>query len=198
MATMTAHAPLPSLVTSLARAGWGDLAGREWQGVRTVLRALVDSLPYRAGQGDVTEPQIAQRAGLSLRWTRRCLHMLEDLGVIVGWRRGGAVLGRPIPSWLRVSKRALLDLIHAARPAREVADAKRRALTLARIAGLRYVRHNRRSAHAALSTGLPTPPGETPSLSPPVVDRSAPDGACEHGEPRGARYCAPCRRGIAA
>ena len=187
----TAHAPVPALVTSLARAGWGDLAGREWQGVRTVLRALVDSLPHRSGEGFVTEPQVAQRAGLSLRWTRRCLHVLEDLGVIVQWRRGGVIAGRPAPSWLRLSKRLLVALIEAARPLREAANAARRAQTLARLAGLANVRRKRRSGHAALSADLPTPQGESPGDSPPPVDKSTP---CEHGEPRGRRYCALCRR----
>src|SRR5699024_151837 len=119
--TPTAHWPLSSLLRSLARAGWGELSGREWQGVRSVLRAVVDSVPDRAGEGHVTEPQVAQRAGLSLRWTRHCLHLLEDLGVIAQWRRGGIVAGRPAPSWLRLSKRALVALVEAARPMREAA-----------------------------------------------------------------------------
>lgn len=191
----TAHAPLPALVTSLARAGWGDLAGREWQGVRSVLRALVDSLPHRSGEGFVTEPQVAERAGLSLRWTRRCMHLLEDLGVVVDWRRGGVIAGRPAPSWLRLSKRFLLALIEAARPLREAATAARRAQTLHRIAGLANVRRNRRSGHAALGAVLPTPTGESPGDSPPVVDKQ---DECSHGEPRGPRYCALCRRSRAA
>lgn len=192
--TATAHAPLPALITSLQRAGWGELAGREWQGVRTTLHALVAQLPHRSGEGYVTEPQIAQAAGLSLRWVRRCLHVLEDLGVIVSWRRGGVIAGRPQPSWLRISKRFLLALIEAARPLREAANAVRRAQTLHRLAGLANVRRNRRSGHAALGAVLPTPRGESPDNSPPLVDKSAP---CDHGEPRGPRYCALCRRAAA-
>lgn len=194
MSTPTPHWPVPSLLRSLARAGWGDLSGREWQGVRSVLRALCDSLPDRSGEGHVTEPQIAQRAGLSLRWTRRCLHVLEDLGVVASWRRGGIVDGRPTPSWLRLSKRVLVALVDAARPIREAADVARRALTVARIAGLRNVR-NRRSDHAALSARLHSPiGGGNDRTSAGTVDNSP----CEHGEPRGPGSCALCRRGIAA
>ena len=195
---MTARAPVPSLMASLSRAGWGDLAGREFQGVRTTLQALVYSLPYASGQGEVTEAQVAQRAGLSLRWVRRCMHVLEDLGVIERWTRGGVVAGNPTPSYLRLSKRALVALIDAARPLKDAADAARARITRARIAGLAYIRRNRRSGHAALSADLPTPTGETPA-SHPRKRTSAPPGECPHGDPRGAMstgapYCPICRK----
>lgn len=177
--TVTARNETRVLVGSLARAGWGELGGREWQGVRSVLRALVDLLPYRSGAGLVTAAQVAEAAGLSPRWVRRCMCVLEDAGVIT-WHRGGVVAGRPQPSVVRVSKRAVVALIEAARPLREARDAARRTATLARLRELRtgYVRarggYRRRSAHAELSTTLPPlrggdgpgappgPPQETP------------------------------------
>jgi len=193
--TPTAHWPLSSLLRSLARAGWGELQGREWQGVRSVLRAVVDSLPDRAGRGTITEPQVAQRAGLSLRWTRRCLHVLEELGIITAWTRGGVHAGRCLPSVLRISKRALCALIEAARPRREAADQQRRSETQQRVSSLLHAVRFRRSHHAALSAHLPTLAGSPPGNSPPVVDTPSP---CEHGEPRGTAACALCRHGVAA
>lgn len=162
--SLTAAAPVPSLLVSLQRAGWGDLAGREWQGVRTTLHALAAQLPHKSGQGWTTAHQVAEAAGLSERWVRRCLALLEDLGVI-DWHRGGVVAGEPQPSFVRIVKRALVDLIRAARPVREMADRAYRAATRARIADLRHVRgqRSRRSAHAALSASPSTPTGEVPT-----------------------------------
>jgi len=201
-AMSTAHAPMPALVQSLANAGWGDLAGREFQGVRTVLVALMHSLPYKSAQGTVTEAQVAQRAGLSERWVRRCMHVLEDLGVIEHWTRGGVVAGRPTPSMLRLSKRAVVALIEAARPLREAANAARRRITQARIAGLAYIRRNRRSAHAELNADLPTPTGEY-SGTPPRRSVKPPPAECPHGDPRGLMsngtpFCPFCRKEQAA
>lgn len=131
------YAPLPSLVTSLKRAGWGDLAGREWGGVRATLDALVARLPHRAGEGLVTVQQIADSAGMSRRWAARCLEVLESLGVI-RWQRGGAVEGTPQPSFIRVVKREIIRLIELARPRQDALDAERRTQTRERIANLRY------------------------------------------------------------
>ena len=200
--SLSPMAPVPSLMTSLKRAGWGDLAGREWQGVRTTLDALVAQLPHRSGQGITTAEQVATSAGLSVRWVRRCLHVLEDLGLII-WRRGGVASGLPAPSHFRILKTVLVDLIRAARPIKEAADVARRAATTARLALLRrlYVgpqARKRRSAHAELDAS-PRPYGEGPRA---VPARQQPPSSsqepCEHGEPRGAHYCALCRAGIAA
>lgn len=197
------RAAVPQLLTSLAKAGWGDLAGREWQGVRTTLQALMNQLPFRSGEGITTAEQVAQAAGLSVRWVRRCLHVLEDLGLII-WHRGGVVSGQPAPSHFRIVKTVLVDLIRAARPLKDLADAARRTATKARLAALRrlYVgpqARKRRSAHAELDAS-PLPSGEGTGgaerpTGPRPVDNSGP---CDHGEPRGAHYCALCRRGIPA
>lgn len=215
--TLTAHAPLPALVRSLARAGWGDLAPMEYRGVRTVLRALGDTLPDRAAEGTCTIPQIAQRACLSERWTARCLAVLEDAGLIV-WTRGGVVAGTPVPSVIRVVKRAVLALVEAARPMREAADRARQVATRARLAEAlrlrRPARHTgpyrRRSAHPELATSLPTPTGEVPPSD--LPERSddmtvrlpgVNSPVCDHGGdasrlPNGTSRCVFCRRDEAA
>lgn len=170
------YAPTPALLTSLQRAGWGDLAGREWQGVRTTLHALVARLPYGSGQGFTTVEQVAASAGLSRRWVARCMDLLEQLGVIE-WTRGGVYKGEPRPSWVRIVKRTLIDLIKAARPLRTLAEREHAATTRARISHLRWVKGRpRRSAHVALSASPHTPRGEasTPSLAPAGPDELQP------------------------
>lgn len=148
---ITAGAPLPVITRELAQAGWGPLTGREWQGVRSVLRALGDVLHPRYGQGDTTAWQISRATGLSERWTRACLGWLEDAGLIE-WKRGGVYEGRPQPGWVRVIKTALVDLVRAARPASDQASRDRSARTRLRLAraGIVTIRrqHRRRSDHA--------------------------------------------------
>lgn len=168
----TAYAPVPAMLTSLQRAGWGDLAGREWQGVRTTLHALASRLPHGSGQGFTTVEQVAASAGLSRRWVARCMDLLEQLGVIE-WTRGGVYKGTPRPSWVRIVKRTLLALITAARPQRTAAEQAHAAATRARIAHLRWVKGRpRRSHHVELSASPPTPRGEAPppSLAPGRAD----------------------------
>lgn len=206
--TLNAHAPVPSLLTSLRNAGWGDLSGAEWQGVRTTLDALASQLPHKAGQGLTTAPQVAMAAGLTERWVRRCMHVLESLGVIE-WTRGGVVDGKPAPSYVRIVKRVLVDLIRAARPLKNAAEAARRTATNARLAALRrtYLKssqpHSRRSAHAELSASpisqVEVPGGTTsrredknmPNWTIPLIcphDGNA--GLLRNGQPR----CPMCRR----
>ena len=185
--TPSPHAPTRDLVTSLRRAGWGDLGGREWQGVRSTLDALVSLLPYRSGEGLVTATQVADAAGLSERWVRRCMTVLEDLGVIT-WSRGGVAGDRLIPSAVRIVKRALCELIAQARPLREAAVLARRAITRDRLAKARHLRlpdrYRRRSVHAELSADPPTPKGEGPTARPSTAEgndvRPTIPATCEH------------------
>lgn len=184
---LTAHAHTPTVWRSLARAAFGDLAGREFQGVRATLRALIDLLPDQSGQGLATSAQIGQCSGLSVRWTRRCLHILEDLGII-SYRRGGIDrYGKPCPSWFRVHKNVLLKFIHTARPMREEANRIRREITAKRTAGLRGAFQKRRSEHAALSAHLPTPKGEFRS---PLTPGER--GITDQLPPQAALYCRTC------
>jgi hypothetical protein len=172
----TARWETRDLMTSLANAGWGDLAGRAMQGVRSTLHGLVATLPYGSGAGKATAYDIAMRTGLSLKWTTRCLHLLEDLGIIE-WTRGGITIDsasqrKGLPGWFRIVKRQLVALVLAARPVNDEKIAAYRAETLKRIHEIktRYSRtrlknQNRRSHHVELS-GDPAPlaggPGGTP------------------------------------
>jgi hypothetical protein len=162
-------------MTSLARAGWGELAAPEWRGVRAITRALVDVLDHRGGQGETTVAEVAAAAGYGHRWTRRCMTILEDLGVIT-WHRGGIVEGAPSRSVVRIAKRALVSLIVAARPLRDEAIAATRAATLERIrdARLRWIvepreRRKRRSRHAALGADRPVNREESAAEEPPQM-----------------------------
>ena len=115
----TSHAPTPALVRSLARAGWGELGGHAMRGRRTVLDALVKGfINDKTGSGQATEYQLSQASQYSVRWVRTCLNSLEDLGVIE-WTRGGRRRGRGIPSFFRVVKTRLVELIKAARVTKE-------------------------------------------------------------------------------
>ncbi len=195
--TLTARWELPSLLTALQHAGWGPLAERDMQGVRAVLVGLIGKLDHRSGAGMVTVAQVADATGgLSTKWVGRCMHVLEDLGLIE-WRRGGVLAGKPQPSYVAISKRAVVALIKAARPMLAAVREARRVMTEARLAGISYLQgRSRRSDHVELSGDLPTPSGEV-STSPP---RNAPPNTspCSHGEPRGPQACPLCRRGIPA
>lgn len=176
MSAPTAGKPTRDLLTSLARAGWGDVLGtREHHGTRAVLAGLVRRLPYKSGEGLVTVSDVADAAGYGERWTRTRLQLLEQMGIIE-WRRGGVLNGTPRPSWIKVVKRALVDLIHLARPMKDAADAARRAATRARLSGIRFLRNDltrsRRSAHTALSADPRPQGGGSTGGKPPRVDKS--------------------------
>ncbi|WP_036967856.1 hypothetical protein [Promicromonospora kroppenstedtii] len=186
----------PHLMTSLANAGWGELSGRAMQGVRSTLHALVHALPYGSAAGKATAYDIAGRAGLSLKWTTRCLHLLEDLGVLE-WTRGGIDINNASdrkgrPGWFRIVKTRLVELVMLARPINDEKVRAYRAETLERIRSIktRYTRtrlrnqtrgkHLPRSEHVALS-GDPTPqvggPGGAPPRSKDLPTSQAPSGA---------------------
>lgn len=162
-------APVSVLVRHLRRAGWGALAGREWQGVRSTLVAMIDRVGDNTGRGVATAEQISAGAGLSERWTRRCLQVLEEIQII-SWQRGGVRAGSPEASGFRVNKARLLELIEEARPERDKAVMLRRQETADRLAQIRvpYLRSKhpakrfRRSVHAELDASL-IPIGEEPA-----------------------------------
>lgn len=199
MTSLTAHAPTRDIMTSLARAGWGDLAGGEHKGTRAQghkghAPRLVDLLTYGSGEGLVTAPQLADASGYSERWVRSRLVELERRGLIL-WRRGGVVAGRCVPSHVRIVKGAVLALISAARSIEDAAVEARRAVTQRRVEGLgRFVlgRRRRSSLRKSLHASSPSR-GRFPTT--PRASASA-DVECSHGEPRGERYCSLCRRGL--
>lgn len=112
--TVTAGWPLPKLLAALARAGWADLDTGAAQGIRSTLRALSDLLPHGSALGQVTTNQVADAAGLSARWTARCLRYLEEVGLIT-WTRGMLLAGVPTPGVIKVNKKILALLIRKAR-----------------------------------------------------------------------------------
>ena len=196
MSTLTAARPTDSLMTSLARSGWGDLSGRSMQGVRSTLRALVDLLPHRSGEGLATAAQIADAAGLSERWVRRCLHLLED-AELIRWTRGGVSAGTPLPSHFRVSKRVLVALIQGARPVLAAIQRQRAERTAQRLAGLSFLRPKqrlRRSVHAALSAD-PHPQGGGAAHPSPL---EMPLHLTDEDAERAARGAAEVRKALAA
>ncbi|MGJ9484178.1 hypothetical protein ACRQEG_08335 [Actinotignum sp. GS-2025f] len=109
----TAHAETRALLTSLARRGWGELRD-EKKGTRCVLEALVKLLPYKSGQGAVTQFQLHQATGYSRRWISVCLQRLEAMGIIT-YARGGVMNGKKHPGFIRIIKKKLVELIKGAR-----------------------------------------------------------------------------------
>lgn len=162
---LTAGTPLDVLTDRLAKAGWGDLGHPSMRGLARVLDALAATLNPHSGAGYTTAPQLAEKTCYTERWVRRCLTLLEELDLIE-WHRGGVEGGKPTPSWIRVSKAVLADLVVIARrqQGERLADEKR--ATRARLVRLRtsYTqkpgrrRKKRRPAvgepHAELNTAL--------------------------------------------
>ncbi|MDO4243540.1 MAG: hypothetical protein Q4C85_07255 [Actinomyces sp.] len=187
--TATARWPLYLLLDTLKRQGWGPLAGSPWKGLRAVLQGLAARLPYGAAEGSTTIEQVAAAAGYGLRWTRRMLTELEDLGVIT-WVRGGVRYGQPVPSWFRIDKHMLAQLVQAAREQRTadmIAWAAQTRARLERVRSIRMVkgrrrprpappgarvenrgRETRRSAHAALAASPSPRRGDQAGLRLPV------------------------------
>lgn len=202
----TAYWPMTSLLRSLARAGWGDLDGAKARGQRNVLRALADQLPDGSAEGLTTAHQLADASGYSVRWVEQCLRELEARGLIV-WHRGGVHYRKPRPSLIRVVKARLVDLILSARPelaARVAARAERTTARLAKLARAfvrvkpgKYRRVSPELAAAPSHLKGGTGARRAPlNLLPLVGDTQT--TPCDHGEPRGQRYCALCRHGIPA
>lgn len=131
--TPTGAWSLDRLVTSLARAGWGEtLDGPALAGVRKVLQALSDLLPWEAAEGRLTRAQVADAAGMTPKWAGVCLARLEALGIIT-WHRGWLDKGRPRAGWIRVAKVTLASLVRGARGWLDARRAQRREQTRERI-----------------------------------------------------------------
>lgn len=197
----TAAWSLPSLVNALGRGGWGALDGRAGQGVRSVMHALVALLPHKSAEGTLTAAQVADAAGLSLRWVRDRLQLLEAAGLVT-WSRGFIDRGKPKPGRIRVNKRLLAQLVRDQRPAMDARRQLRREQFAERLKGIRNphrVKYRPLSDRAELGSPLPPDGGGTYRRSAPRGG-PMPDAAthpCPHGEPRGWRCCPLCRRNAA-
>lgn len=107
--TATASWGLDVLVSSLARAGGGPLAGHQ-RGVSVTLRALADVLPHGSADGRTIAADLAKVGGVSERTIRAGLTVLESLGLI-SWQRGR----KWVASRIRVCKRTLARWVRDAR-----------------------------------------------------------------------------------
>lgn len=211
--TINSETPAMVLVQSMARAGWGELGGNEWQGVRSTLTAIVARTRGRRGYMDATVWQVSQSAGLSTRWTARCLRILEGLGIIT-WNRGVLRDGTPTAGFIQVNKPVLLRFVREAWAKGAAAWQARRAETRARLADLkRRESNNRRSRRVELSTplnnnlarrafGAGGAPNIEPSKEPPSWATGKEDEPmsednyllCDHGFIKDDGNCPHCRR----
>lgn len=171
MSAIAASWETPDLLGAYARAGGGGFDQSE-VGAERVLRALVDLLPHGSAAGKATAAQVADAAGMSVRWARHCLHLLEDMGLIT-WRRGGVIDGKPQAGWITIIKANLARLIRRSRDRASRRRAARAEATRERLQGLhsRFVRNvrtrNPKSIHAELSSPLRPLRGGTRSGSRP-------------------------------
>jgi len=121
MSTPTAQWPAPALLVSLGHCEVPELQGRAGHGPLAVLTALAKCLPHDSAAGQVTAAQVARVAGYSERWTRRCLQLLERLGLVT-WSRGW----RGHAGRMRIVKAAVAAMIRRYRAARSRNTAGRR------------------------------------------------------------------------
>ena len=192
-----------SLVGELEAAGWGTLAPREFHGVKVVLQTLV-RYSYADRVIVATANQVADRAAHSPRHVRRCLHLLEDMGVIV-WTRGHIEAGRPRPGWFRVKRSALAQLVAHARDmakerrARRALETRHRIQTTVRNSTLwTRKRHKPLSVHADMASTLPLRGGKggAPNAAPPPSDtEETMKQACIHAHPD-INSCGMCRMAL--
>ena len=116
---LTAHAPVFQILAALRRAGWGQLKGAKYRVHRVILDTLVSVSRSQnqdlAGTFTITATQLADQASYSERHVRTALQDLDSWGIIT-WHRGGIFEGAPKPGWLRINKKTLVVMVHAARP----------------------------------------------------------------------------------
>lgn len=133
---LTAHAPVFQILAALRRAGWGELKGAKYRVHRVILDTLVSVSRSQnqdlAGTFTITATQLADQASYSERHVRTALQELDSWGIIT-WHRGGIFEGAPKPGWLRINKKTLVDMVHAARPEYDRELNRRRRETRARL-----------------------------------------------------------------
>ena len=119
------------LTAALAHRGWGPL--REGiPGLVHILQAISHTVDPYTGTGYTTAPQLADAAYKSERWVRHCINQLDALGVIE-WYPGGIKDGRPAPSFVKIVKSVLVDLIEVAQESHDKRMLERRAAFEARV-----------------------------------------------------------------
>nr|DAV93539.1 MAG TPA: hypothetical protein [Caudoviricetes sp.] len=119
------------LIAALAHRGWGPL--REGiPGLVHILQAISHAVDPYTGTGYTTAPQLADAAYKSERWVRHCINQLDALGVIE-WYSGGIKDGRPAPSFVKIVKNVLVELIEVAQESHDARMLERRAQFEARV-----------------------------------------------------------------
>jgi len=119
------------LIAALAHRGWGPL--REGiPGLVHILQAIAHTVDPYTGTGYTTAPQLADAAYKSERWVRHCINQLDALGVIE-WYPGGIKDGRPAPSFVKIVKNVLVELIEVAQESHDARMLERRAKFEARV-----------------------------------------------------------------
>ncbi len=119
------------LIAALAHRGWGPL--REGiPGLVHILQAISHTVDPYTGTGYTTAPQLADAAYKSERWVRHCINQLDALGVIE-WYPGGIKDGRPAPSFVKIVKATLVELIEVAQESHDKRMLERRAAFEARV-----------------------------------------------------------------
>lgn len=119
------------LIAALAHRGWGPL--REGiPGLVHILQAISHTVDPYTGTGYTTAPQLADAAYKSERWVRHCINQLDALGVIE-WYPGGIKDGRPAPSFVKLVKATLVELIEVGQESHDKRMLERRARFEARV-----------------------------------------------------------------
>lgn len=119
------------LIAALAHRGWGPL--REGiPGLVHILQAISHTVDPYTGTGYTTAPQLADAAYKSERWVRHCINQLDALGIIE-WYPGGIKNGSPVPSFVKIVKTALVELIEVAQESHDARMLERRAKFEARV-----------------------------------------------------------------
>lgn len=119
------------LIAALAHRGWGPL--REGiPGLVHILQAIAHTVDPYTGTGYTTAPQLADAAYKSERWVRHCINQLDALGVIE-WYPGGIKNGAPTPSFVKIVKATLVELIEVAQKTHDARMLERRAAFEARV-----------------------------------------------------------------
>lgn len=188
----------------LQRLGWGDYTGRLYGAARAMLAGLSASHQFNTltASGRVTVVQLARMAGVTPRHATSVVQLLEDDGLIE-WDAGGLdEQGGPIVSFLKINKRALVELLATARAARDEQDRQLRAAfrlralkirSFAALAGARRQRRKierlRRSLGTEMSSALPLQGVGERGVG--VSDRWVPE-TCPHDSAVG--KCPSCRR----
>ena len=119
------------LIAALAHRGWGPL--REGiPGLVHILQAISHTVDPYTGIGYTTAPQLADAAYKSERWVRHCINQLDALGVIE-WYPGGIKNGAPAPSFVKIVKSTLVELIEVAQESHDKRMLERKAAFEARV-----------------------------------------------------------------